>query len=108
MLIIIKDNPNRFHSHYNRTLGKYYYQERDYVKDLKARNLEPYDPSKVKKREKKEYKPSKWARDIVNQVQSSGYVSGSVMNEINKQQIKNVPKDLLSVVKDKSPKGGWF
>jgi hypothetical protein len=108
MQIIIKKDSNRFKPHYNRTMGKYYDSSKEYYADLKKNNLEPYDPSKVKRYQRKEYKPSQWARDVVRSVDRSGYVSGSVREELHKANIKKVPKDLMQQAKQKTPKGGWF
>lgn len=108
MYIIIKNGSKHFSPHYNSTLGKYYGDKREYLSDLKKRGLEPYDPKSVKKREVRKYKPSQWARDIVRAVESSGHVSGRVMEELHKAKVKKVPDALLDKVKQKSPKGGWF
>lgn len=108
MHIIIKNGTKHFQPHFNRTMGKYYGDKTEYLSDMKKRGLEPYNPNNVQKRERKEYKPSQWAKDIVRQVESTGVVSGRVMKELYEAQVKSVPKDLISKAKEKSPKGGWF
>jgi len=106
MYIIIKNDSKRFKPHYNQGTGRYYGSSKDYLADIKARGLEPYDPKNVKPRERKKYVPSRWARDIVREVERSGRVSGCVQKELRKAQVKSVPKDLLNKVN--SSKGGWF
>ena len=54
----------KFEIHYNRELGKKYYDKREYLSDMKKAGLEPYDPSRVKKREDKPYERSEWAREM--------------------------------------------
>lgn len=59
-----------FKPHFNRATGRYYYTKDDFYKDLKARGLEPYDPSMVKD-QRKEYIPSAWAREMVNVIKNA-------------------------------------
>lgn len=106
--IIIKNGTKHFTPHFNRTLNKYYGDKGEYLSDMKKQGMEPYNPENVKKREHKSYKPSEWARKIVRQVESTGHVSGNVMKELNKANVRNVPNELLKTAKQKAPKGGWF
>jgi hypothetical protein len=79
----------RFKPHFNRSLDKYYHTKDDYLGDLKKMNLEPYrgeqsNPSK-------KYEPSKWAREVTNEIQKrtdkNGNVelSGRLREEISKR-----------------------
>lgn len=106
--IIIKNGTKHFAPHFNRTMGKYYGDKHEYLSDMKKQGMEPYNPENVKKREKKSYTPSTWARKIVRQVESTGHVSGNVLNELRKANVRNVPTELLKATKEKDPKGGWF
>jgi len=110
MHIIIKNGTKHFQPHFNRTTGRYYGDKHEYLSDLKARGLEPYNPDNVNTREVKKYKPSEWARSIVRHVESSGYVSGNVKKELTKAGMAKVPKELKDKINQRIPerKGGWF
>jgi len=109
MHIIIKNNTRKsFHPHFNHATGRYYGTREEYLSDLKRRGLEPADPKNVQKRQQKKYTPSKWARDIIRSVQSSGHISGTVLQELRKAQVKKIPNDLMKKIREKTPKGGWF
>lgn len=97
--IIVKNSSRGFKPHFNREFcdranpnGKMVHTKEDYVKEMKSRGLEPYDPNSIRKSEKKPYKPSKWAREITNQVQNHG-VSGTVIKEIN-EKLNHKPRKI--------------
>ena len=58
-----------FRPHFNRTLGKYYHTKKDYYGDMKSGGYVPYDGT-VKQVEKKPYKASPWAREVINSIKS--------------------------------------
>lgn len=60
----------KFKAHYNRELGKRYYTEKDYKKDMKVAGLEPYNPDSVKKRERVPYQRSEWLRGMHEDIKS--------------------------------------
>lgn len=102
--IIVRSGTKHFQSHYNRTMGKYYGTQREYLSDLKSKGMEPYDPSKVKRREPAKYKPSAWALDVAKAIQRTGGMNGSVAKELHKAKMKKVPKSLMQGL----GKGGFF
>lgn len=55
----------RFYPHMNQALGKYYYTKADYLADLKAKHLEPYTPHAVGRPPHQDYRPSTWARAMI-------------------------------------------
>lgn len=78
----------KFSIHVNRELGnKKFYTERDYRKAMDERGLSHYDPSSVKKTERKPYTRSKWAEamyaDIIHR---KGRAPGDgFINELKKR-----------------------
>lgn len=109
-----------FTSHFNRELcdkdnphGKYISSEKEYAQELKKRNLEPYDPSKVRKTGERPMKPSKWARDMVNEIKrTNGNVGSSFYNEIKKKGINvenmnKASKKAKDLGLNNSSKGGF-
>jgi len=58
----------KFQTHYNRELGKKYYSEREYVRDMKAKGLEPYNPTSVKRHTPNPYKQSEWAKHMMQDI----------------------------------------
>ena len=104
MLIKMGNSSQRFKPHYNEGTGRYYGSSKDYYSDLKAKGLEPYDPSKVKKREEKHYKPSEWARDIVRHAdRNGGKIGGVAKAKTMEAQMKKVPKEIKDMTR-----GGYF
>lgn len=104
--IIIKNGTNHFVPHFNRTMGRYYGDKKEYLSDLKSKGMEPYNPDNVKRPEKKKYAPSQWARDIVKAGERAGGMNGAIHKELKTVQMKRVPKELKDAIK--APKGGWF
>ena len=99
--------------HFNHAMGKEIHGVRDYLKTMKEMNLCPSDSpdAKAKKYERKEYKPSSWAHDMVRaigrQTDKDGKVqlSSAVIDQLQ-SNLKAVPKDLQKL-KDKA-KGGFY
>lgn len=58
----------RFKPHYNSAIGRYFYTKDDYLTAVKDLGLEPSKNLKVKEIKSKPYKPSPWARAMVNTV----------------------------------------
>lgn len=91
MYIIVKKTPSsmRFAPHFNRSLGHYVHTKDDYLKSMKAKGMEPMTTSENTPN-RKEYKQSAWAKDVVkavkSQTDSKGNFkpSGSLMKELNK------------------------
>lgn len=77
----------KFHIHTNRELGKKYYEKREYYADMKKLGLEPYNPNKIKKVERKPYEQSSWAKDMLRDVANrKGRAPGDrFMNELSKR-----------------------
>ena len=99
--------------HYNHAIGREIHGRRDYLKAMKEMNLCPSDSpdAKVKKYERKEYKPSSWAHDMVRAVERQTdkdgkvHLSSSVIDQLQ-YNLRAVPKD-LSKLKDNA-KGGFY
>ncbi len=103
----------RFHPHYNRTTGRYYGSEGDYTADLKKRGLEPYNPEGVQKRpDRKSYKPSEWAHQMVNAaVGSNGKVKvgDRWIDEVLKDnKPRPMPDSLPEIYRKQGNKGGTY
>ena len=64
----------RFKPHMNTTMGRYYHTKEDYLKDLKAKGLEPFQPGAAKEPAKRPYTPSRWARDMVNSIKNTRHL----------------------------------
>ena len=59
---------SRFKAHYNSAMGKYYYEKKDYLSDMKKMGLQPY--SGPKKSNEKQYKTSEWAHKMVEEIKN--------------------------------------
>lgn len=70
MIIIVKKHTASptFKPHFNRELGKKYYTAKEYYSDMKAKGLEPYNPSKITRPEPKPYKQSAWAKAMLQDI----------------------------------------
>ena len=80
MNILIKrhsDSP-RFKPHFNRATDRYYHTARDYVRDLKARGLEPYTPAATNGHAPTPLTPSPWARAMVETIKAAKQKDGTV------------------------------
>lgn len=82
--IIIRGGENRksFRPHHNVALGGYIHTREDYLKGLKKHNLIPQAEAQkiaaAKRREmNKDYKPTKWAHEMVEVVRRSNGKPGS-------------------------------
>lgn len=95
----------RFHPHMNHALGKYIGTRQEYLSEMKKQGCEPYQGEI--KRESKPYKPSPWARGIVNQVGKMKEKDGSV--KLTPRMVDEIQSRLVKTpdwVKGKS-KGGF-
>lgn len=105
MIIIVKKfgsdsrKAPAFKPHYNRELGKYYHSKTDYYGDLKKKGLIPF--TEATPVERKPYKASKWAHDMVNTVKQGSrkgkFVPGDrFIKELKKKgvDITKKPKEL--------------
>ena len=98
--------------HFNAALGREVYGKRDYMKAMKEMNLCPSDSpdAKAQKYERKPYKPSSWAHDMVRAIERQTdkdgkvHLSSGVIDQLQ-SNLKAVPKDLQKL-KDYS-KGGF-
>jgi hypothetical protein len=101
-IITSKTKSNRFKPHYNNATGRYYHTSKDYVNDLKAKGLEPFNPRDVKTKLKSQeaYKPSEWAKKMtavgVEQVKQNGKTSGAFNEAVGKHLKKEVPKEIAN------------
>lgn len=84
MHIIVKKAPSHslFRPHYNRTMQKKYYTREEYMSDLKSKGLEPYDPKNVQTKKKSTYKPSSWAREIINSRDKKGKLGDRAIDSV--------------------------
>ena len=99
--------------HFNWAMGREIHNKRDYLKAMKEMNLCPSDSpdAQPKKYERKEYKPSSWAHDMVRAIERQTdkdgkvHLSSGVIDQLQ-SNLKAVPKDLQKL-KDNA-KGGFF
>jgi hypothetical protein len=98
----------KFQIHYNRELGKKYYCEKDYTRDLKARGLEPYRSDVAAKIERKEYKGvSDEARRMMASVtydRKTGRpnIGDRYIEGLKKLGVRNAPTSIQN-----KTQGGW-
>lgn len=63
----------RFVSHFNRTMGRYYYTAKDYYSDLKSKGLEPYDKNAPDSGKRKAYVPSENLKRVTSEIHAQTY-----------------------------------
>lgn len=103
----------KFYRHMNWAIGKEIHTVKEYLSELKKNNLCPSDSpdAKAKKYERKEYKPSSWAHDMVRAIERQTdkdgkvHLSSAVIDQLQ-SNLKAVPKDLQKL-KDNA-KGGFY
>lgn len=97
MLIKSGNKSLRFKPHYNHSLGGFIHTSSDYLSEMKRQGAEPYDPSKVKKFKRKEYKPSKWAYDMIKTAKDNTdkdgnvHITGVMKDEFVKKGVGKAP-----------------
>lgn len=102
----------RFQPHYNHAFGEYVQTKEDYLSKMKKGNYVPYQ--EAPKQEKKKYTPSKWARDMVNQIhkdtdsRGNYQPSGKFIKELDKKGAFEGQKKLKKLPKDIKTTGGFF
>lgn len=113
MHIIIKKGPTNsaFHPHFNRATGVYYHTKADYLSDLKAKHLEPYNPN-TPELTQKPYELSKWGKAMMASIKSHTkdgkvYLSDTMKDEFKKRGVK-FPKKVKLNKKISTKKGGFI
>lgn len=91
----------RFHIHYNRTLGKKYYSERDYRHDIQKAGLEPYRECSIKAPSLKKYQGvSDKAREMIASVtydkKGKPNLGDRYYDELKRMGMKKTPKELMN------------
>lgn len=103
----------RFKPHYNHAFGKYIHTKDDYLKEMKRTGSEPFDPSRVPKRdEPRIYKPSKWAHDMMRAAKRNTdkdgnvHLSGAMKEELRKANMV-MPQKMNIDPRMNVKQGGW-
>ena len=99
----------RFHRHFNHAIGKEIHTNREYLSEMKKKGLEPF--REVKRPERKQYKPSGWAHDMVRAIERTKDKDGnvhlkSVVLDQLQSNLKAVPQNLRDKVEGGFYQGG--
>ena len=99
----------RFKPHFNRSIvsksnpnGTYIHDKKQYSSELKKNDLVPYDKSNHEGHRDKKYKPSKWAHEMVSEIQKSdGQMGGAYYDQLAK---KGMTKQKIAKLKQNAVK----
>jgi hypothetical protein len=102
----------RFRPHFNRSIcdaknpnGTYIGSYEQYKKELKDKNLVPYDKNDYKDKKEKEYKPSKEAHEAVQHIKDTkgnpggGYYAWLEKKGITKNKIETLKRNAVKYTK---------
>lgn len=119
-IIVKKETESkRFKPHMNYAIGKYIHTREEYLRELKQRDLIPYDEAKkiAESRQKelnKPHKSSKWAHDMVEELKrSKGKPGGAYYAELEKrgygaEKIRQMKRSAEKAQDIKNSKSGGF
>lgn len=111
--IIVKKGGGGFHPHFNHATGRFYHTRDDYLGDLKAKGLEPFDPRAAGRDGPKRtpYKPSQWARDMGKSISETsrhgGKVGSMVIDELKRHGV-DVTKPPRKDLPTQTDRGGFY